>query len=134
MFVAVYQKALKLLYVEDLLKVVKRDFTPRFEQHGVHHTYDYDDVFRAHVKRLEHLAETQKAAPTTRAGQPTPQQRQGAVVASNGNHDDEDDDDDDDGEEGIQDKALAQQPASEASAAQPSSTDEVHISHNLTIV
>lgn len=76
MFVAVYQKALKLLYVEDLLKVVKRDFTPRFEQYGVHHTYDYDDTFRAHVKRLEQLAEAQKTTPMPpRVGQPAPQQR-----------------------------------------------------------
>lgn len=77
---AVYQKALKLLYVEDLLKIIKRDFTPRFEQHGVHHTYDYNEVFRAHVKRLEQLAETSKAPPAARAAQPTPQQRTAVLV------------------------------------------------------
>ena len=30
MFVAVYQKALKLLYVDELLERVRRDFSPRY--------------------------------------------------------------------------------------------------------
>lgn len=75
MFVAVYQKALKLLYVEDLLKIVKRDFAPRFEQHGVHYDYapEYTDIFKAHIKRLEQHAESQSKA--QRAGKPQSQQR-----------------------------------------------------------
>ncbi len=153
-FVAVYQKALKLLYVEDLLKIVKRDFAQRFEQHGVHYDYapEYTDIFKAHIKRLEQHAETLSKANAQRAQQPKeriqvcsffggvliltmkvriacapPSHPQGTAqtAATNGKQENTDDDDDDDG-------TGVDQPSSEASAAdgndtQQSTTDEVGV-------
>jgi hypothetical protein len=58
-FVAVYQKAFKLLYVEDLLERVNRAFTPRFKPDCYAYT-EFDALYQKLVKECEQRAEAAK--------------------------------------------------------------------------
>lgn len=58
-FVAVYQKALKLLYVDELLERVNRSFSPRFKP-GVYEYPEFDATFQRLLKDCEEKAELAK--------------------------------------------------------------------------
>ncbi|XAR66748.1 hypothetical protein NMG60_11013072 [Bertholletia excelsa] len=67
-FVAVYQRILHLLYVDDLLAMVKREFSKIYDpKHTVYN--DFDDVFRQLRKEAEARAEEMKKS--KQAAQPT---------------------------------------------------------------
>ncbi|KAI3967819.1 hypothetical protein MKW92_025618 [Papaver armeniacum] len=58
-FVAVYQKILHLLYVDDLLSMVKKEFSEIYDPKRTNY-YDFDDVFRQLRNEVEARAEELK--------------------------------------------------------------------------
>ncbi|KAA8535360.1 hypothetical protein F0562_030363 [Nyssa sinensis] len=60
-FVAVYQRILHLLYVDDLLAMVKREFSEIYDPKRMVY-YDFDDIFRQLRKEAEARAEEMKKA------------------------------------------------------------------------
>ncbi|MCL7039684.1 hypothetical protein MKW94_013812, partial [Papaver nudicaule] len=58
-FVAVYQKILHLLYVDDLLALVKKEFSEIYDPKRMNY-YDFDDVFRQLRNEVEARAEELK--------------------------------------------------------------------------
>ncbi|KAI3866015.1 hypothetical protein MKW92_035277 [Papaver armeniacum] len=58
-FVAVYQKILHLLYVDDLLSMVKKEFSEIYDPKRTQY-YDFDDVFRQKRNEVEARAEELK--------------------------------------------------------------------------
>ncbi|XP_073031244.1 uncharacterized protein [Primulina eburnea] len=58
-FVAVYQRILHLLYVDDLLSMVKREFSEIYDPKRTSY-YDFDDVFQQLKKEAEARAEEMK--------------------------------------------------------------------------
>ncbi|KAI3875868.1 hypothetical protein MKW92_034656 [Papaver armeniacum] len=58
-FVAVYQKILHLLYVDDLLSIVKKEFSEIYDPKRTKY-YDFDDVFRQLRNEVEARAEELK--------------------------------------------------------------------------
>lgn len=77
-FVAAYQKALKLLYVEDLLERVNRAFAPKFRPECYSYP-EFDAPFQRMVRECEAKAE---AARRPTGGGPTPPQKQQNGVAA----------------------------------------------------
>ncbi|GAB4818620.1 hypothetical protein N2152v2_005666 [Parachlorella kessleri] len=55
-FVAVYQKALKLLYVDELLERVRKEFSPRYKPNCYEYK-DFDATFQRIIKGCEERAE-----------------------------------------------------------------------------
>ncbi len=65
-FVAVYQKTLSLLYVDELLTAVKNEFVTVYKP-GQHEYKQFDDVFQRLLRDAETRAETSKRQPAMRS-------------------------------------------------------------------
>ncbi|KAL4418883.1 hypothetical protein ABPG77_010052 [Micractinium sp. CCAP 211/92] len=97
-FVAVYQKALKLLYVDELLERVNTAFAPRYKP-GVFEYPEFDATFQRLLKDCEEKAEAAKRPsqqqPAPAPGAPSGLQRRapGGQTTSSGSEEDEGDSD-----------------------------------------
>ncbi|KAL4443319.1 hypothetical protein ABPG75_011056 [Micractinium tetrahymenae] len=116
-FVAVYQKALKLLYVDELLERVNKAFAPRFRP-GVFEYPEFDAAFQRLLKDCEEKAEaakrpSQQLAPAPGAPSGTQRRAPGGQTASSGSEEEEGDSD------GSSGSGAAPVPAAPAPAAVP---------------
>ncbi|RZC72161.1 hypothetical protein C5167_035351 [Papaver somniferum] len=87
-FVAVYQKILHLLYVDDLLSMVKKEFSEIYDPKRTTY-YDFDDVFRQLRNEVEARAEElKKSKQVGRAAPVALGKKQGgaSIVRSDGKH------------------------------------------------
>uniref|UniRef100_A0A0C9RQF1 TSA: Wollemia nobilis Ref_Wollemi_Transcript_2289_2327 transcribed RNA sequence n=1 Tax=Wollemia nobilis TaxID=56998 RepID=A0A0C9RQF1_9CONI len=75
-FVAVYQRMLHLLYVDELLSVVKREFVAIYNPKRMIYT-DFDDTFRQLLKESEARAEEMKKMKQLNKPAELPMKRQG---------------------------------------------------------
>ncbi|EFN56873.1 hypothetical protein CHLNCDRAFT_21935 [Chlorella variabilis] len=116
-FVAVYQKALKLLYVDELLERMNRAFAPRYKP-GCFEYPDFDATFQRLLKDCEEKAEaarrpsTQQLAPA-QVGAAAGQQRRASGAKTGGSSQEGDSDGTADGGEAA---AAAAAPASGSDA------------------
>lgn len=116
-FVAVYQKALKLLYVDELLERVNKAFAPRYKP-GVFEYPEFDATFQRLLKDCEEKAEAakrpsqQQAAPAPGAPSGTQRRAPGGQTASSGSEE----------EEGESDGSAAPAPSAPAPAPAPAAT------------
>lgn len=71
-FVAVYQKTLSLLYVEELLHMVKQEFTPSYKP-NVYEYKHFDDAFKHLLKQCEARADQAKRGAAVKPAAPPAQ-------------------------------------------------------------
>jgi signal recognition particle receptor subunit alpha len=76
-FVAVYQKSLSLLYVDELLQLVKDKFTPGYKP-SVYEYRDFDDAFKHLLKQCEERADQAKRGAAAAKALPGAAQKVGA--------------------------------------------------------
>jgi signal recognition particle receptor subunit alpha len=104
-FVAVYQKALKLLYVEDLLDKVSRAFSPKYKVDCYSYS-EFDAPFQKMLRDCEAKAEasrrqatggTPAAAAGTGNGTSAKQQQEGTTIDSDSSDDEDGADDEEEG-------------------------------------
>jgi signal recognition particle receptor subunit alpha len=68
-FVAVYQKSLSLLYVDELLQLVKEQFVPAYKP-SCYSYRQFDDTFKGLLKQCEERADQAKRGAAAAAARP----------------------------------------------------------------
>lgn len=128
-FVAVYQRALKLAYVDDLLGLVARAFAPMYRPDTLKTYPEFDDTFQRLLVTCENRVDAksvQKASGAKiNAKLHHPNHSSTAGISAKEQQGDEDGDDDGDGVDAIPPNALAQSSGTEEDDEDSDTIDKV---------